>query len=113
MKASFLVLLTVVASCKLTEKNITGHYKSNSNFENSVDLHLNKDKTYSFKQQTGLVFFNSFGGWEIRDDTLFLDNRDTSLLNGTPINNQIFLLKRSRLVEIIDSRLTNLKLKKK
>jgi len=112
MKISFFISVIILTSCRLTERNITGHYTNNSNFENSAGLYLNKDKTYSFKQQTGMVFFNASRDWSMRSDTLFLVNRDTSLLNGTPITNQMFLLKKSRLVEIVDSKLTNLKLKK-
>ncbi|KAA9038547.1 hypothetical protein FW778_13390 [Ginsengibacter hankyongi] len=89
-----------------------GEEQPGLNFESSAELNLNKNKTYSFKQQTGVVFFNSSGYWRIKGDTLSLLNHDTSLLNGTPIANQMFLLKKSRLVEIINSKPTNLKLKK-
>ena len=95
-------LLLSFVSCKLTEKNIDGLYKSHLDFENHTELKVNKDKTYSIKKQMGPVYFEGAGNWAIRSDTLILANRDQSLLDNNPIKKQMFLIKKHTLEEIGD-----------
>lgn len=72
-----LILITLVlTSCKPTEKSITGTYTRYWDFENHTTLTLKGDKTFSFKAQEGLVFFDLYGTWTIDKDKLVLNSPD-------------------------------------
>lgn len=105
-------LLLSLASCKSTKNIIAGRYTNQLDFENHTELLLHKNQTYSFQQQMGLVFFEGAGNWRVSNDTLFLMNKDSVLLNGSPEKKQSYLIKKSGLEEIAISKSTNLKLKK-
>src|SRR5690606_3411414 len=78
-----LILITLVlTSCKPTEKSITGTYTRYWDFENHTTLTLKGDKTFSFKAQEGLVFFDLYGTWTIDKDKLVLNSPDDRYLAG-------------------------------
>jgi hypothetical protein len=109
---SLMLFMLPFISCTLTERNISGRYHDYLNFENATYLQLNSDNSYEFKQQVGLVIFKGNGNWSLVNDSLRLTNMDSSLSNGTPIPQQVFLIKGTKLVEVSEDRLHGLKLKR-
>jgi hypothetical protein len=71
-----LIIILILTSCKPTEKSVTGTYTRYWDFENHTRLTLKRDKTFSFKTQEGLVFFELYGTWTIDKDKLVLNSPD-------------------------------------
>jgi hypothetical protein len=55
---------------------VTGTYTRYWDFENHTRLTLERDKTFSFKAQEGLVFFEIYGTWSIDKGKLVLNSPD-------------------------------------
>ena len=92
------VLILIIDSCKLTEKNIVGKYRNDSNFESSTVLEIFSDYNFKYSMQAGLAFFNASGKWVIVSDTLFLSNADSTSI--TELKQLNFLIKGKKLIEI-------------
>jgi len=71
-----LFITLILTSCKPTEKSVTGTYTRYWDFENHTKLTLERDKTFSFKAQEGLVFFELYGTWTIDKNKLVLNSPD-------------------------------------
>ena len=105
----FLFLAFLTSSCKLSQNNIVGNYRDYYNSENSTTLAINKDQTFKYTMQSGLIFLISSGKWKIKRDTLFLENTDTSSINE--LKQIKFLIKGRKLLEVRDNKLPGITLK--
>jgi hypothetical protein len=95
-----LLLAITTYSCTIVAVSPVGKYHNRGNFENGAELQLFRDSTYVYHQQAGLVFFSGKGLWKLNNDTLILMNTDTTISEGTPIGNQLFIIRSNKLEEI-------------
>ena len=109
----YLFLILTLVSCKASERSIAGTYRHRHGSEFSSILFLDRDSTYVFGQQTGLVLFRSVGKWTVLNDTIYLNHEQSEIANGTQIGNQIFVLKGGKILEIINGKPSGLTLKRK
>ena len=71
-----LFVVIILISCKPTEKTAIGTYTRSWDFEHHSRLTLERDKTFSFEVQEGLIFFELCGTWAIDKDKLVLNSPD-------------------------------------
>lgn len=94
------VLVCLCQGCKLSKRNIAGYYYDYGNFENSTRLFVNRDGTFDFKLQAGVAFFVSQGRWEMKGDSLVLNNSDSAAI-PPEVRRIVFIKRKGKLIEYI------------
>ncbi|WP_430937300.1 hypothetical protein [Saccharicrinis sp. 156] len=80
IKISVVALLTSCAT--INQKTITGYYRTKGSFEMGSSIRLNKDSSFVYNWQGGLVYGETKGKWKIKDKELIL-NSDLQPENDT------------------------------
>ena len=80
-----LVIILLTSCATINQKTITGYYRTRGGFEMGSSIKLNKDSSFVYNWQGGLVYGETTGKWIIKDKELIL-NSDLQPENDTTPN---------------------------
>ena len=89
-------ILYYLHGCK--PASIVGQYNHISNGAFNTTLNLREDKGFMYEQRIGNIWIISKGTWQIDGDNLLL--LDTIPNNVIEVKQQVFLIRKGKLVEI-------------
>jgi hypothetical protein len=70
-----ILIFFLLSSCKTAKfDSVTGKYRTKGGFEWGSNISLNKDSTFIYKWQTGLIYGETTGKWKLSGNNLVLDS---------------------------------------